>query len=713
MTNKQRREIIENAKASGYDGSYVDLFRNSAAPLKLAVTEEERMKGLKPYNEPGGQAMALPNNPPNNPVNTIGTRPPIKTKSVGSKVGSAPVAPGISSFKGVVTAGDLRARGKYGRRRAQYGEPTSTPETAARPNLAPTEGIDGSWSSVPVEGTPVKDFLDRAQISLGALSLGAAATGVGEVVSVPADLVNAAISAGRAGYYAFKGDAGNAALYTGLAGLNAAAAIPVVGNVSGVAAIAKTAQALGKTKAVSQAAHGMHHGGEAVITAAKTADYIDLGDKTAEVIKTASDSLPASTFRGPKFQTGGYTNKFGRVRRLTGGPEDEVPQPVGGPETPFETSRRFQPVDAEGNVAEGLTNKWDVQALGETWDEQVDRFYKTHGRGTNSILDKKRKDRLNAAKDILREDKLDFQVSNYMSNMWDFENNKPRREDDPQAAMYINKMFSEVGLPDADSVNTPWSAATVTHLAKAIHPDFKGSPLHADYINRGFNKEGTHETRKIKWNDEFQVGDILFQGREDTAGWDYKDFKNASKKGQRYSSHTDIIVGKGVDEDGKVYYEVMGGNTGGEKDSDGNPVDGTQVTKYKKMYPNNIKGNYKGALVTGKEKEKEERKVAKKVVAGASSIARGEERQAKKEAKAAAKEAKETKTPFVVPKRKVNTFLDKEEGLDLNIQDFDLEQEEEFLQPSDPGYKAVTKRKVRSKLGRRLKDRRRSARKSK
>ena len=157
MNNKQRREIIENAKASGYDGSYVDLFRDPAASLKLAVTQEERMKGLKPYNEPGGQAMALPNNPPNNPVNTIGTRPPIKTKSVGSKVGSAPVAPGISSFKGVVTAGDLRARGKYGRRRAEEGT-ARPPETTANPAL-----FDPNSSPMTVDDYYAKE-LDKVQI---------------------------------------------------------------------------------------------------------------------------------------------------------------------------------------------------------------------------------------------------------------------------------------------------------------------------------------------------------------------------------------------------------------------------------------------------------------------------------------------------------------------------------------------------------------------
>jgi hypothetical protein len=652
MNNKQRREIIENAKASGYDGSYVDLFRDPAASLKLAVTQEERMKGLKPYNEPGGQAMALPNNPPNNPVNTIGTRPPIKTKSVGSKVGSAPVAPGISSFKGVVTAGDLRARGKYGRRRAEEGEPR---EAVARPEFAPTENIDGSWSSVPVEGTPVKDYLDRAQIALGAGSLAAAATGVGEVISVPADLINAAISFGRSGYYALSGDGANAAKYAGLGGLNVAAAIPVIGNAAGVASIAKTAKALGETKVVAKTAHAMHHGGEAAITAAKTADYVDLGDKTVQ----AMDSVPAGTFRGPKFKSGGYTNKFGRIKRSVGGSSD-----------PLEGYTPPPPGEEPGTMA----NKWDAVRAGQ----QV----------MGDFFTGKRKGSIDKAREEARNDTMSYAVANYMTEMMDPETGQFRNESDPRAAMYINKMFADVGEPDLNSVDAPWSAATVTHFARQIDPEFQGSPLHADYINKAYKSEGNYKTKKLKWEDDYEVGDILYRGRGDTKGWGYQDFKKASKRGERYSSHSDIIVGTGVDENGRKYYEVLGGNMGGEKDSDGNWVDGTQTTKMKRMYPDNIKANYKGAMVSSKKKVKEERKEAKKVV---------QQRE----------EAKKTQAPKNAP-------APPEEDIELNLQEFDPRGEEDkFLQPSDSGYKAVTRRKVRSKLGRRLKDRRRKARKRK
>ena len=697
MNNKQRREIIENAKASGYDGSYVDLFRDPAASLRLAVTQEERMKGLKPYNEPGGQAMALPNNPPNNPVNTIGTRPPIRTKSVGSKVGSAPVAPGISSFKGVVTAGDLRARGKYGRRRAEEGtsRPPEASAASSRPDPtrpvfkpAPLTAEEMVVQNVPVNGTPVKDYLDRAQIALGAASLGAAATGVGEVISVPADLVNAAISIGRAGYYGLiKGDSVNAAKYTSLAGLNAAAALPLVGNVPGLAAVAKTTEGLSKTKTVQRASHLMHKGGEATITAAKTADYADLGDKTM----AAMEKVPAGTFAGPKFKSGGYTNKFGRIKRSVGGPGGP-----GGPESTLDAELEGYTPPPPGEEEGTMVNKWDVQYLGDTAIRQHEFNKRAQSIHDSSVQVK----RMTAekARQIAREDKMGLAVANYLAEMQDGGTGQMRTESDPRAALHINKMFADVGQPNMNSVDHAWSAATVSHFAQQIDPSFKGSSLHAHYIRDAFQNDGkpkrgrtsgNYQARKIKWKDDYEVGDILFRGRKDTRGWTYKDFKNASKEGTEYPSHSDIIVGVGEDANGK-YYEILGGNQGGEKDSDGEPVDGTQHSKIVKKYASNIKGTYAGAMTTNKSKIREERKEARKKLQ--------EEKRAKKK-----------KAPKNAP-----TPPPQEEDIELNLQDIEpREEEDKFLQPSDSGYKAVTRRKVRSKLGRRLKDRRRKARKRK
>lgn len=133
MTNKQRRDIIEKAKAEGFEGNYVDLFRSGGAAL--AVTPEQREKGLRPYHDAGDteQSMVFPNTPPNTPFNTVGMKKPIRVqKVVGDKVvRDQVVPPGVSSFNTgsgygtVIEAPELRARGQYGRHRAQEG--TSLP----------------------------------------------------------------------------------------------------------------------------------------------------------------------------------------------------------------------------------------------------------------------------------------------------------------------------------------------------------------------------------------------------------------------------------------------------------------------------------------------------------------------------------------------------------------------------------------------------------
>ena len=50
MTNTQRRQIINKAKAEGYQGSYVDLFRQ-AAQNPAVVETPARMHGDFIYND--------------------------------------------------------------------------------------------------------------------------------------------------------------------------------------------------------------------------------------------------------------------------------------------------------------------------------------------------------------------------------------------------------------------------------------------------------------------------------------------------------------------------------------------------------------------------------------------------------------------------------------------------------------------------------------
>lgn len=153
----------------------------------------------------------------------------------------------------------------------------------------------------------------------------------------------------------------------------------------------------------------------------------------------------------------------------------------------------------------------------------------------------------------------------------------------PLAKEYIeNELFKNIGY-DGDAVEDPWSAATVSDLAKAFDPEFEGSALHADYINRAFSGEGNYKADKINKRTDFKAGDILFQGRGDTEGDKYKSFKNRAKDGEQYSSHSDVIIGSGVDEKGRKYYDIQGGNKGDK-------------LYQKRMYASEINQKYAGRL---------------------------------------------------------------------------------------------------------------------
>ena len=89
MNNRERRDIIERAKMSGYQGSYVDLFRQAELnpgsdprDLFTAITPQEQEQGLRPLHEAGrtDASMTFPNVPPHTPFNTIGMKRPIDIK---------------------------------------------------------------------------------------------------------------------------------------------------------------------------------------------------------------------------------------------------------------------------------------------------------------------------------------------------------------------------------------------------------------------------------------------------------------------------------------------------------------------------------------------------------------------------------------------------------------------------------------------------------
>jgi hypothetical protein len=94
MTNEERRNIVDRAKAQGYQGSYVDLFRQAAAnggadPMLAAMSSQDRAEGLAPYHEAGMHdvGMTFPDVGPNEPMNTMRTKVPIDIKKYDDKTG--------------------------------------------------------------------------------------------------------------------------------------------------------------------------------------------------------------------------------------------------------------------------------------------------------------------------------------------------------------------------------------------------------------------------------------------------------------------------------------------------------------------------------------------------------------------------------------------------------------------------------------------------
>lgn len=84
MTNAQRRQIVDEAKSRGYQGSYVDLFRTATFDTDAVVQAgtQEGIDGLRPAHQAGNTdaSMAFTDVPPNTPFNTVGMKKPIDIK---------------------------------------------------------------------------------------------------------------------------------------------------------------------------------------------------------------------------------------------------------------------------------------------------------------------------------------------------------------------------------------------------------------------------------------------------------------------------------------------------------------------------------------------------------------------------------------------------------------------------------------------------------
>lgn len=174
----------------------------------------------------------------------------------------------------------------------------------------------------------------------------------------------------------------------------------------------------------------------------------------------------------------------------------------------------------------------------------------------------------------LREQNLSIASADMSKYLIDPETGVFRPESDPVARQYIeDDLFQSVGVSDADSTNTAWSAATVSKLASAFDPTFEGSANHGEYIRKAFQNESGigYTAQPIEEATQFRVGDILFEGRLDTDGnpvgpQTYREFERDAKgrgryAGGSYGSHTDIIVDV-VRRGDDVYYLVQGGNIG-------------------------------------------------------------------------------------------------------------------------------------------------------
>ena len=123
MDNATRRQLLERAKTTGYNGDILDVFsaydqgqdliqqfvdqQQQAAmqpPMQVAQTPEEQGQGLRPYHEQGqtDQSMAFPGVQPGQSFNTMGMKAPINIDKVdnnGNLVESyKAVPPGIQNL---------------------------------------------------------------------------------------------------------------------------------------------------------------------------------------------------------------------------------------------------------------------------------------------------------------------------------------------------------------------------------------------------------------------------------------------------------------------------------------------------------------------------------------------------------------------------------------------------------------------------------------
>ena len=136
MTNTQRRQIVDEAKSRGYQGSYVDLFRQAALNVDDVVqaSTQAGIDGLRPAHQAGNTdaSMAFTDVPPNTPFNTVGMKAPIDIKKYdkqGHLVKSyESVPPGIQSLNTGPSHGTVVETPARMQEGGKIDESTATPE---------------------------------------------------------------------------------------------------------------------------------------------------------------------------------------------------------------------------------------------------------------------------------------------------------------------------------------------------------------------------------------------------------------------------------------------------------------------------------------------------------------------------------------------------------------------------------------------------------
>lgn len=198
-------------------------------------------------------------------------------------------------------------------------------------------------------------------------------------------------------------------------------------------------------------------------------------------------------------------------------------------------------------------------------------------------------------------------------------------ETDPRSAEFIEDvLFTDVWRPDAIADSDAWSAATTSaHIRsylgansneEAKEMGFRPFAAHRRWMNDSFatrrnskEKDGEYDAYRAerllgRKAEQLEVGDMVFRGYDSkndlrdikqTKDWSYGKFKRHGLKmhdtGEniQYNSHTDVIVGTGVDANGKKYYDIAGGN-----------VDNEYMVK--RVYTDELRAEYRGALVRNK-----------------------------------------------------------------------------------------------------------------